>query len=129
MDWGSPATETNVSVRHHSGGITNENMGAGAGTCNASFEGNGQIVWAASCAATSNASIRGNWRITDNASGAVTETLDDNQTSVDAILVDTADMQPKLGTPAGADISADIATVDANVDAILVDTDTTIQGS
>lgn len=39
-----------------------------------------------------------------------------------AVLADTADMQPKLGTPAGASISADIATVDANIDAILVDT-------
>ncbi len=43
---------------------------------------------------------------------------------VDAILTDTADMQPKLGTPAGASISADIATVDTNVDAILADTGT-----
>ena len=68
-----------------------------------------------------------------------------------AILVDTADMQPKLGTPA-ADLAADVAavkvdtaeigaagagltalataanlaTVDTNVDAILVDTGTTI---
>ncbi len=33
-------------------------------------------------------------------------------------------MQPKLGTPAGASISADIATVDTNVDAILADTGT-----
>jgi hypothetical protein len=111
LDFGSPATETNLSVRHHSGGWTIANMGAGAGTCNASFEGDGQITWAASCAATSNASVRGNWKITDLASGAVTETLDDNQTGVDAILVDTADMQPKLGTPAGADMSADIADI------------------
>jgi hypothetical protein len=78
IDFNTPGTETNLNVRHHSGGWTVANMGAGAGTCNASFEGNGQIVWAASCAATSNASIRGNWKITDNASGAVTETLDDN---------------------------------------------------
>jgi len=85
VDFGSPATETNLSVRHHSGGWTVANMGAGAGTCNASFEGNGQITWAASCVATSNASIRGNWKITDSASGAVTETLDDNQTAVDEI--------------------------------------------
>lgn len=32
-------------------------------------------------------------------------------TNVDAILTDTADMQPKLGTPAGASVSADIAAV------------------
>ncbi len=43
-------------------------------------------------------------------------------TEIADILTDTADMQPKLGTPAGASISADIATVDSNVDAILVDT-------
>ncbi len=43
------------------------------------------------------------------------------------ILADTADMQPKLGSPAGASLSADIATIDANVDAILVDTGTTLQ--
>jgi len=35
-----------------------------------------------------------------------------------AILVDTADMQPKLGTPAGASISADILVIDTNVDDI-----------
>lgn len=37
--------------------------------------------------------------------------------NVDSVLADTADMQPKLGTPA-ADISADIAAVKAVVDAI-----------
>lgn len=36
-----------------------------------------------------------------------------------ATLVDTADMQPKLGTPAGASISADIAT--ANAAAVVID--------
>jgi hypothetical protein len=35
---------------------------------------------------------------------------------IDAILTDTADMQPKLGTPAGASISADILTIDDFVD-------------
>ena len=84
-DFGAALAASNLNVRHHSGGWTIANMGAGAGTYNASFEGNGQIIWAASCSATSNASIRGNWKITDNASGAVTETLDDNQTAVDAI--------------------------------------------
>lgn len=41
---------------------------------------------------------------------------------VDDILADTADMQPKLGTPA-ADISADIAAVKAETAAIVDDTD------
>ena len=47
-------------------------------------------------------------------------------TNVDAILTDTADMQPKLGTPAGASVSADIAAVKVDTAAILVDTGTTL---
>lgn len=43
-------------------------------------------------------------------------------TNVDAILTDTADMQPKLGTPAGASLSADVAAVKADTAATLVDT-------
>src|SRR3990172_716099 len=39
-------------------------------------------------------------------------------TNVDAILIDTADMQPKLGTPAGASISADILVIDNFVDGL-----------
>lgn len=77
--------------------------------------------------------------------------MDSNSTQLAAIIADTADMQPKLGTPA-ADVSADIAAVKAEtanivadtnelqtdwtnggrldliLDAILVDTDTTIPG-
>lgn len=43
-------------------------------------------------------------------------------TNADAILTDTADMQPKLGTPAGASISADIAAVKSQTAAIETDT-------
>ena len=39
-------------------------------------------------------------------------------TDVQAIIVDTADMQPKLGTPAGASMSADIAVIEAQTDDI-----------
>ena len=39
-------------------------------------------------------------------------------TDVQAIITDTADMQPKLGTPAGASISADILVIDNFVDGI-----------
>ncbi len=119
FDFGAALAASDLHVRHHSGGWTIENMGAGAGTYNASFEGDGQIIWAASCSATSNASIRGNWKITDNAGGAVTETLDDNQTSVDAILVDTGtDIPATLGTPTDTDLATDIANVQTGVDAI-----------
>ena len=47
------------------------------------------------------------------------------QTSIDAIETDTADMQPKLGSPA-ADVSADIAAVKVDSAAIFVDTGTTL---
>jgi hypothetical protein len=54
--------------------------------------------------------------------------LDAMNTNINDIETDTSDMQPKLGTPAGASIAADIATIDSNVDAILVDTGTTLDG-
>jgi len=85
FDFGAALNSSTLNLRHHSGGWTIENMGAGTGTYAATFEGHGQIIWAASCSATSNASIRGHWKITDNASGAVTETLDDNSTKIAAI--------------------------------------------
>jgi hypothetical protein len=51
--------------------------------------------------------------------------IDDIKTDTAAILVDTADMQPKLGTPS-ADISADIAAVKSDTGNILTDTGTTL---
>jgi len=44
------------------------------------------------------------------------------QTDVTAILADTADMQPKIGTPAGVSVSADIAAIKVDTAATLVDT-------
>lgn len=46
-------------------------------------------------------------------------------TDVAAVLVDTADMQPKLGSPASS-VSADIAAVKVDTASILVDTGTTL---
>lgn len=56
-----------------------------------------------------------------DAGGNVTEQQSDIKVAVDATLVDTADIQPKIGTPA-ADVSADIAAVKVDTAAILVDT-------
>lgn len=42
----------------------------------------------------------------------------DLATDLDAVLTDTADMQPKLGSPAGASISADIAAIEGQTDDI-----------
>lgn len=52
------------------------------------------------------------------ATASALATVDNN---VDAILADTADMQPKLGTPS-ASISADIAAIKSDTAAILIDT-------
>lgn len=71
--------------------------------------------------------------------GALTDWINGGRLDLilDDILADTADMQPKLGTPAGASVSADIAAVaaalvviddflDTEVAAILTDTGTDI---
>jgi len=44
--------------------------------------------------------------------------LDAQRTDVAAILVDTADIQPKIGTPAGASLAADIAVIESQTDDI-----------
>jgi len=82
LDWNTPGTASNLSCRHHSGGWTVENMGAGAGTCTASFEGNGQITWAASCAATSNASIRACKRLKESIRHPLVMKCVENKTTV-----------------------------------------------
>ena len=78
----------------------------------------GVITWNSTALASINAEC--DTAITDAAlaTAAALATVD---TNVDSILVDTADMQPKLGTPA-ADISADIAAVKADAAATLADT-------
>ena len=51
----------------------------------------------------------------------VVDDIGDVQTDTTAILADTADMQPKLGTPVTS-VSADIAAIKADTGAVLVDT-------
>ena len=53
--------------------------------------------------------------------GTLGKAVADIETDATAILADTADMQPKLGTPA-ADVSADIAAVKAETALIVADT-------
>lgn len=63
-----------------------------------------------------------------NASGHVSRvTLADTVTTLTGHTPQTGDAYARLGAPAGASVSADIATIDSNVDAILVDTGTTLQ--
>lgn len=60
--------------------------------------------------------------ILDDTGTTIPGTIATVDANVDAILADTADMQPKLGTPAGASMSADIAAVKSDTGAILTDT-------
>ena len=43
---------------------------------------------------------------------------DANETKLDAVIADTEDLQSKIGTPAGASLSADVAAVQTTADAI-----------
>jgi hypothetical protein len=88
FDFGAALNASNLNVRNHAGGWTIENMGAGTGTYNATFGGNGQVVFAASCSATSNVEVRGGWKVTDSSGGGVTIVLDDITTDVNTLLSD-----------------------------------------
>jgi len=116
IDFGAALGNTNLNLAHYSNGIEISNLNA-AGADNFSISGQGQIIYSASSSGTVNQ--RGDWRVTNT--GGVTITEDDNTANVAAILLDTADIQPKLGTPA-ANVSADIAAVKADTAATLVDT-------
>ncbi len=70
FDFQAGELNTNLSIRHYSGGVEIQNMG-GAGTDTMSLEGGGQLVINANCSGGTVA-VRGNFTVTDNASGAVT---------------------------------------------------------
>ena len=142
FDFGVAVGNTNVSFRHYSGGAEIKNMG-GAGVDNMSLEGTGQLIINANCSGGTVA-IRGAFTVTDNAAGAVTlsddarydvdqvgdavadEALSGHTTAgtlgkaITDIEVDTADMQPKLGTPV-VTISDDIAANQTDLDQIIAD--------
>lgn len=56
------------------------------------------------------------------AAGSGAKVVTDVKADSTAILVDTADMQPKLGAPAGASVSVDIAAIKAETTLIVTDT-------
>jgi len=117
LDMGAAVGATTVSLRRWSGGLTINNMAAGdvvsvdvvsGGTITVNGTG-GTVV------------VRGHCNVVDGSSGSVsiTETSVVNMTKINTE-VDTAISDAALATAAA------LATVDANVDAILVDTGTTI---
>lgn len=99
-----------VVFRHYSGGIGFNSLSA---SHTVSVETDGQVVFESGCNVNAAVSLRGMMTITDNTAGMNS-------------LTTGAAFGPTIGSPAGASVSADIATVDGNVDSVLVDTDTTI---
>ncbi len=111
IDWGSGLNASTVHMHPYNGAVEFENMGAGAGNYVAHMNGDGKLVFNANCSATSTVNVAGNWEIEDNAGGAVTvnEVARYDNVAEEAILTDTAEMQPKLpanfimGSSDGAD--------------------------
>lgn len=119
-----------VGIRHYSGGIGFESL---SGSHNVSVEGNGQIVFESSCNVNASVSIRGNFSIVDNTAGmtSVTDTArwatDQLSTVATQASVDVIDTNvDAILVDTSTTIPGTIATVDTNVDAILVDTGTTL---
>lgn len=105
FDYGSGLNASDVNFRDYSGGIEVKNMGAGSGSYNMSFEGDGQLIINANCSATSLIALRGNIVVTDNAGGAVTlsekarfDTDQINAEVLDVMNVDTQ-AEPAQGAP------------------------------
>lgn len=96
--------------------VDNGTQGAGGGTAPA-HEGNGYHSYTPTQAETNGDHVA----FTFTGTGAIPATV-----QVFTTFPQTGDSFARLGAPAGASVSADIATVDTNVDAILVDTGTTL---
>lgn len=147
FDFGVGVGDVNLSMRHYSGGIEILNMGA-TGTDRMSLEGWGQLKINASCV-SGVVAIRGHFTITDNAGGVLTVSgdarydiqqirdamklaptagspdVDSIDRNLNDVLTDTADIQPKIGTPATGTVSGDIAQVKSETADILTDTNET----
>jgi len=117
FDTGAAIANVNLTMPGWKNGTEIQNLN-NTGTDLFSISGIGQIIYAASSSGAVNQ--RGSWRVTNT--GGVTITEDDNTSSITIIETDTADMQPKLGSPAGASISADNAAIKAETALIVTDT-------
>jgi len=126
IDFGAAIGDTNLNMRHYSGGIEIENMGQ-TGTDKMSLEGFGQLIINANCTGGIIA-IRGNFTVTDNASAAVTlsdnaridqaqilDAVTDDATQIDASALNTLSGHDPGGTlPLGSAVT----TIDGIVDDI-----------
>jgi len=119
----SAAGVASIEYRRFSGGITQSGIQSGD-----IMTIGGELGTVTLNGADGTVEIRGIYKgITDSRTGSPTLNLDGaiKGSDVADTLADTADIQPKIGTPS-ADVSADIAAVKADSAAVLVDTGTTI---
>jgi len=127
IDTGAAIANVNLAMPGYDRGIEIQNLNA-VGTDEFSISGQGQIIYAAS--SSGNVEQSGDFRVTNI--GGVTISEDDNTANIAATLVDTADIQPKIGAPATT-VSGDIAALnDISVADILAGGDVdgfTVEGS
>ena len=94
IDFGAAVGNTNLNMRHYSGGIRILNMGQ-LGTDNMSLEGNGALTIDATCVGGTIA-LRGNFKVTDNSGGAVTIVKDDNSQILTTAAIDGYTLEEAL---------------------------------
>ena len=114
FDFGAAVGNTALNMRHYSGGIEIDNKDQ-TGSDTMSLEGNGQLIVAATSSGA--ISLRGNFKVTNT--GGATITYDDNTQGIVDVNTDTDTIITNLATTDGK-----VDTIDANVDAILLDTGT-----
>jgi len=107
--------DTNLNMRHYSGGVEVRNMGQ-TGADRMSLEGDGQLIIANTCAGGEIA-IRGHFPLTDNAGGVVT--ISDAARYDEQQIRDAMKLAPTAGAPAAG-------SVDEHLDEILADTATIV---
>ena len=116
IDFGAAVGDSNVSMRHYSGGIEVFNIGV-SGIDNMSLEGNGQLKINANCVGGTIA-IRGHFPVTDGAGGAITLSDDARFTTsetVDAIW-DKANVEHLIAGSTGYNLSNGLPSDDARLD-------------
>jgi hypothetical protein len=112
VDMGAAVGATNLAIRGFRGGMTVNNLASGD-----VLTIGGTLGTVTLNGADATVEIRGTYKaLVNNLTGSPTVNVDGAMLAADlaAVQTDTADMQPKLGTPA-ADISADIAAIPSNV--------------
>jgi len=91
IDFGATTGNTDLSMRHYSGGIEVKNYNA-LGTDNMSLEGDGQLIINANCTGGT-IHIRGNFKVTDNSGGAVSIVYDNATTIITDIETHLVDIK------------------------------------